>query len=167
MDDPVIRPGRPGDGEGCARVWLDTARYCVSLDPESFRLPSPDGLAAWFDSLHAAPTPDARRLVAELDGTVVGLAAATLIQPSATARFQLLGALSRPRVTVGVLAVAAAHRRAGIGSALLGALESWAAGSGAATLSLDTYHASPLSIPFYDHGPGWTRHGVIYQRTLS
>jgi hypothetical protein len=29
MDDAVIRPGRPGDGMGCAEVWLDTARYYV------------------------------------------------------------------------------------------------------------------------------------------
>jgi GNAT superfamily N-acetyltransferase len=164
---PVVRPGRPGDGPGCARVWLDTARHYVELDPASFQLPAEDGLADWFDRLHAAPPPDACRLVAELDGEVVGLAGATLLPPSDSARYQLLRGLSRPRVSVGALAVAATNRRAGVGSALLAAVEEWAAAAGASELSLDTYHASSLSIPFYDNRPGWSRHGVVYRKALE
>jgi hypothetical protein len=54
-----------------------------------------------------------------------------------------------------------------IGSAPLTAVEEWAVAAGAAELSLDTYHASPLSIPFYDNRPGWSRHGVIYRKSLE
>jgi GNAT superfamily N-acetyltransferase len=163
----VVRPGRPGDGAGCARVWRDTARYYVELDPASFRLPADEGLADWFDGLHASTPPDACRLVAELGGEVVGLAGATLLPAADSARYQLLTALSRLRASVGGLAVAASHRRAGVGSALLTAVEEWAAAAGATELSLDTYHASPLSIPFYDNRPGWSRHGVIYRKSLE
>jgi GNAT superfamily N-acetyltransferase len=162
-----VRPGRPGDGAGCARVWLDTAGYYIELDPASFQLPAADGLADWFDGLHASTPPDACRLVAELDRELVGLAGATLLLPSDSARYQLLRGLSRPRASVGALAVAASHRRAGVGSALLTAVEEWAAAAGATELSLDTYHASPLSIPFYDSRPGWSRHGVIYRKSLE
>ena len=164
---PVVRPGRPGDGAGCARVWLDTARYYVELDPASFQLPADAGLADWFDGLHASTPPDACRLVAELGGEVVGLAGAALLPPADNARYQLLRGLSRPRASVGALAVAASHRRAGVGSALLAAVEEWAVAAGATELSLDTYHASPLSIPFYDSRPGWSRHGVIYRKPVG
>ena len=66
LDRPEVRPGRPRDGVGCARVRLDTARYYVGLDPETFRLPAEEGLAEWFDGLPASAPPDACRLGAEL-----------------------------------------------------------------------------------------------------
>ena len=37
----------------------------------------------------------------------------------------------------------------------------------ATELSLDTYHASLLSLPFYDNRPGWSRHGVVYRKSLE
>jgi hypothetical protein len=40
-----IRPGRPGDGQGMARVWLDAGAYYADLDPAHFQLPSSEGLA--------------------------------------------------------------------------------------------------------------------------
>jgi GNAT superfamily N-acetyltransferase len=165
MGDLVIRPGRLGDGEGCARVWLDAARYYASLDPTSFQIPAEEGLAAWFDELHAFPPAGAIRLVA-LDGAVVGLAAATLVPPAPNARWQLLRGMDRARATVDALAVVSTRRRAGIGSALLAEIEGWATGLGAVSLTLDTYHASPVSVPFYDRLPGFTRHGVLYRKAL-
>jgi GNAT superfamily N-acetyltransferase len=167
MGELVIRPGRMGDGDGCARVWLDAARHYAALDPDSFQVPDPEGLSAWFDELHAFPPAGVVRLVAVLDGAVVGLAAATLLPPAATARWQLQRGMDRARVTVDALAVASTRRRAGIGSALLAELESWATGLGAVSLSLDTYAASPLSVPFYDQLPGYTRHGVLYRKGLN
>jgi hypothetical protein len=40
MAAALVRPGRPGDGAGCARVWLETARYYVGLGPAGFRVPA-------------------------------------------------------------------------------------------------------------------------------
>jgi GNAT superfamily N-acetyltransferase len=148
-------------------VWLDVARYYVALDPAAFRMPAEDGLADWFDALHAEGRPDALRLVAETGGVVAGLVAATLQPPSPAARWQLVGGLDRPRVTVGALAVADTHRRSGVGSALMAAVERWAGERGAGTVTLDTYHASPLSIPFYEERLGYERHGVIFHKRLS
>jgi GNAT superfamily N-acetyltransferase len=166
MGDLVIRPGELGDGEGCARVWLDAARDYAALDPDSFQVPAPEGLGAWFDELLAFSPTGTLRLVAVLDSVVAGLAAATLVPPAANARWQLQRGMDRPRVTVDALAVLSTHRRAGIGSALLTAIEDWATAAGAASLTLDTYGASPLSVPFYDQRPGYARHGVLYRKSL-
>jgi hypothetical protein len=34
-----IRPPRPGDGEGMARVWLSAGAYYTDLDPAHFQRP--------------------------------------------------------------------------------------------------------------------------------
>ena len=46
-----IRPARPGDGEGLARVWLSAGAYYADLDPAHFQVPSADGLAESFASM--------------------------------------------------------------------------------------------------------------------
>jgi len=57
-----IRPGRPGDGQGIARVWLDAGAYYAGLDPAHFQLPSSEGLAESFDGDLAAKSTDADTL---------------------------------------------------------------------------------------------------------
>jgi hypothetical protein len=74
-----IRPPRPGDGEGMARVWLSAGAYYASLDPALFQNPSTDGLAESFeaditdiaDKGATSESSDTLRLVAEQDGQVV------------------------------------------------------------------------------------------------
>ena len=46
---PTIRDIRPGDGEGCARAWVDAGRYYSARVPEVIQVPDEDGLAEWFD----------------------------------------------------------------------------------------------------------------------
>jgi len=53
MAEVEVRALRAGDGAGCARAWLDAARYYVGMDPENFQLPAEDGLAGWFEQDHA------------------------------------------------------------------------------------------------------------------
>ena len=53
MAEVKVRAVRPGDGAGCARAWLDAARYYVELDPDNFQLPAEAGLAGWFEQDHA------------------------------------------------------------------------------------------------------------------
>jgi hypothetical protein len=73
-----IRPSRPGDGEGMARVWLSAGAYYADLDPAHFRVPSAEGLAESFEADIEAKTADADslRLVAERDSVVTGWLAA-------------------------------------------------------------------------------------------
>src|ERR1700745_916207 len=145
-----IRPPRPGDGEGMARVWLSAGAYYASLDPTLFQVPSTDGLAESFeaDIADIAPTSgrsDTFRLVAKQDGQVAGWLTARLAQPAVSAAHQLVRELGWIRLVVDALVVDQAQWRHGAGTALLEAAESWGRDRGASMVRLDTYVHSPVS----------------------
>jgi GNAT superfamily N-acetyltransferase len=166
MDDIEVRAFRAGDGAGCARAWLDAARYYVGQDPQNFRLPAEAGLAEWFEHADGGGLP-ARRLVATAGGQVAGFVVATLEAPLPAARFQLLRTATCTCVYVGALAVAEEYRRAGVGTALMSAVEQWGREQGASLVTLDTNIRSPLSVPFYEDRMGYVRHGLIFRKALS
>jgi len=64
-------------------------------------------------------------------------------------------------------AVAAPHRRAGVGTALMTAAEAWADEHGAATISLHTYRGSPTSVPFYEDRMGYSRRAIVFRKELN
>jgi GNAT superfamily N-acetyltransferase len=144
-----IRPAAPGDGAGCGRVWLDLAQYYVGLDPDCYQIPSSDGLAEGFEQSIVDSDPSCVRLVAEADGQIVGLLVAVLKEPVEHAERELVRDLSRRRLSVELLGVAAAYRRTGAGSALMAAAQEWGLARGAEVVLLDTYVHSPTSVPFY------------------
>jgi hypothetical protein len=76
MTDARIRPARPGDGDGCADVWMDVGRYYNALDPQIYQVPSSEGLAESFERRVANAEPDQLRLVAE-DQVIVDLLVAS------------------------------------------------------------------------------------------
>jgi GNAT superfamily N-acetyltransferase len=166
-DGPVVRVARPGDGEGCARAWLDAARYYMEIEPDAFQIPAEDGLAEWFEELNAEPGPDGLTLVATVAGEVAGFVTAAFQPPAASAARQLTKAATLPRVHVDAVVVSQPYRRAGVGTALMAAVEDWARGRGAAMISLDTNLRSPLSVPFYEDRMSYYRHGVIFRKLLG
>jgi len=131
MAEVKVRAVRPGDGAGCARAWLDAARYYVELDPENFQLPAEAGLAGWFEQDHADGSQTVLRLVATVDEQVAGFVAAVLEPPLPGAQWQLTRAAASPRVYVNALMVAERYRRAGVGTALMAAVEQWGRSGGA------------------------------------
>lgn len=162
----TIRDIRPGDGEGCARVWLDAGRYYADLVPEVIQVPEADGLGDWFEELIGGER-DGLWLVAEdpRDG-VVGTVEATVAGPSPDAHRQLQRALGRTRLVVNLLAVAEGYRRRGVGTALMEAAEDWGRSEGADVAVTDTNLNSPLSVPFYEKRMGYTRQAVILRKAL-
>jgi GNAT superfamily N-acetyltransferase len=168
MEPPLIRPARPGDAADLARNWVDVARHYAELDPDAFQVPGVDGLVAWFDGLLRRPRPeDAIWLVAELDGQVVGDVSARLEWPADDAGHQLLRDLGRVRLCVDALGVLAGYRRRGVGARLMAAAEGWGRDQGAVRSVLTTYHASPLSVPFYEQGMGYERRSVVFEKRLD
>jgi GNAT superfamily N-acetyltransferase len=166
MTDARIRPARPGDGEGCAGVWMDVGRYYNTLDPRVYRVPSSEGLAETFEQHIAKTDPDLLRLVAEDEG-VVGLLTAELRRPDGRPDHELVRDLSRLRLFVQVLAVSTPHRRTGVGTALMIAAETWAREHGAVIVSLDTYAHNPTSVPFYESRMGYARRAIIFRKELE
>jgi GNAT superfamily N-acetyltransferase len=167
MDEIVLRPAQPGDGNDLARGWIDTGKYYAALDPQAYQVPEPDGLAAWFETLLRKPKSEERIwLVAEVDGRVVGNVEARLERPVDSAPRQLLRHLDQRRVVVDALGVEEPYRRRGVATRLMQAVEVWAQERGATLLSLETDLASPLSMPFYERRMAYHKRAVIFQKHL-
>lgn len=54
-----------------------------------------------------------------------------------------------------------------MGARLLHAVEAWGRGKGAVRSVLTTYHASPLSVPFYEQGMGYERRSIVFEKRLD
>ena len=164
-----IRPPRPGDGEGMARVWLSAGAYYVDLDPVHFQLPSAEGLAESFeaDIESRSSDTDSYGLVAEEAGQVAGWLTAHLEHPSPGASYQLIRELGWTRLMVDAVMVDRALWRRGIGTALLTEAESWARDRGASVVRLYTFPGSPVSVPFYEQHTGYQRRSILFQKPLS
>ncbi len=168
MESLVVRPARPSDATDLARNWIDVARHYAELDADAFQIPAADGLVAWFEELlHRPRSADAVWLVAEVDGRVVGDVAARLERPIEDAARQLLRDLGRVRLYVDALGVEEAYRRRGVGARLMHAVEEWGRVKGAVRSLLTTYHASPLSVPFYEQGMGYERRSIVFEKRLD
>jgi GNAT superfamily N-acetyltransferase len=164
----VIRDVRPGDGEGCARAWLGAGRYYAALVPDVIQEPDGDGLAEWFEqAIGDERTDDTRWLVAERDGTVIGVVEATVLRPAADAHRQIQRDLSRTRLAVNLLVVTEGYRRRGVGTALMEAAEEWGRHRGAVVAVTDTNLSSPLSVPFYEERMGYRRQAVLLRKAFE
>jgi GNAT superfamily N-acetyltransferase len=164
----VIRDVRPGDGDGCARAWLDAGRYYAALVPDVIQEPDTDGLTEWFEqAIGEERTDDARWLVAERDGAVIGMVEAAVLRPAPDAHRQIQRDLSRTRLAVNLLVVTEGYRRRGVGTALMEAAEEWGRHRGAVMAVTDTNLSSPLSVPFYEERMGYRRQAVLLRKALG
>lgn len=164
----TIRPAQAGDGAALARIWLENARFYVERFPDDFRIPCEEGLAEWFESGLARPRrADELHLVAVVDGEAAAFAYARLSDPGEDAPFQYLQPYVETRAHVEALGTGAAHARRGLATALVEAVEAWARERGAVSISATTYHASPVSIPFWERRMGYRRRGVTLVKRLG
>lgn len=69
--------------------------------------------------------------------------------------------------SMSTLMVAERYRRAGVGTALMTAVERWGGRHGAVLVALDTNLRSALSLPFYEDRLGYVRHSVIFRKYLT
>ncbi|MEY9932958.1 ribosomal protein S18 acetylase RimI-like enzyme [Catenulispora sp. GP43] len=169
MADIVIRKTRPGDGAAHAAVWRDVGEFFAELNPHTFRVPAEEGLAEWFEEGHAeyGGREDMLGLIAEVDGTVVGAIAASLLEPIESAERQVQRDFSRRRLHIDALGILATHRRGGVGTALMQAAEEWGRSHGAEVVLLETESNNPLSMAFYEHRMGFSPEVVIFRKELT
>ncbi|WUH99075.1 GNAT family N-acetyltransferase [Spirillospora sp. NBC_00431] len=167
MIDLLIRAPRPGDGAGIAVAWCDFAEFYQEIDPDSSRSPRRDGLDAWLEGELLTSDEDRFVRVADLDGDAVGFVAARLTPPHEDADRQLVRELAHTRVFVNALAVQRGHWRSGAGTELMTAVEQWARAREAHLITLDTYAASPVSVPFYERRMGYNRQSIVFTKWLT
>ena len=132
MEEICVRDALPADAVGLARVHADVARYYAERGSH------------YFDEGEL-------RLVAEVEGEVVGALSARLLEPvAADGRGE-----EEMRLRIDYLATAAERRRAGIGTRLVQAAESWGRGVGATIAETTAFRGSALSIPFWEDRMGY------------
>jgi len=143
----VLRPGTAGDVDALAEISVSSARHHAALDPEFYAVPVREAVATSLrEALERENDADAVRLVAEVDGVVVGSATVELRSPSP-------GSMLRPQLGASVgLAVLDDRRGAGIGSRLMEAAEAWASERGASLMMLGA--SVGLAVLDDRRGPG-------------
>jgi len=134
MEEISVREAQPADADALARLHADVARYYDERGPH------------YFDEGQL-------RLVAEVEGEVVGALTARLLEP-VTVGGDATGDAEK-RLRIDYLATAAASRRAGIGTRLVQAAESWGRGVGATIAETTAFRGSALSIPFWEDRMGY------------
>lgn len=158
----VIRLASLDDVDALAQVYLSSARHDATLDPEFYTVPDREAVVRDLrETLQLEADADAVRLVAELDGTVVGSAEVELRSPSP-------GSMLRTERAASVgMAVLEGHRGAGIGSRLMEAAEAWARERGATLMLLDASAANVDALRFYEQRHGYRLRGVLLTKQFD
>lgn len=162
----TVRERRPGEGAELARAWVDAGRYYAGLAPDTFQVPETDGLAEYLDRFDDDDERDVLRLVAEVDGSVVGTAVGRVLRPVEGAHYQLQREFAETRLYVDAVVIEEAYRRRGVGESLMNAVEAWGRERGATVSLLDTYPESALSLPFFTERMGYDRRSVRLWKRL-
>lgn len=163
--DPVIRPGRPGDGTALARIHLEGAAYYLAFAPEAFQMPDEDGLVAYIEG-ELEPNDGSLVLVAELEGEPAAALFARIVPALDEARYQWNPAFAHTRLSIEYLATGEAERRCGAATALVEAAEQWGREHGATLAFTDTFLRSPASLPFWRGRMGYTERSVSLYKPL-
>ena len=141
----------------------------TSLNPHTFRIPAAEGLAEWFEELNALSRDrtDKVKLLAEVGGVVAGMIVATLHEPMDPLGRELQTDFNRWRLHIDLLCAASAHRRHGVGSALMQSAEAWGRERGAEVVILETEANNPMSVPFYGQRMGFTAEVLIFRKEMD
>ncbi len=141
----TMRPARPTDGRGLARLFADVRREgrWLITTPGAVSEPSE---AFWISEMIRAG--EHLVLVAEADGDVVGNILVTVDRGVAT---EHIGVLS--------ITIADGWREVGIGSEMVGAAQRWAAERGLRKVSLGVFPDNDRAIAVYEKA-GFVREGL-------
>jgi GNAT superfamily N-acetyltransferase len=158
----VIRPASVDDVDALADVYVSSAGHHAALDPDFYAVPDRDAVVGHLrDRLKQEDDADVVRLVAELDGTVVGSADVELRSPSPAS-------MLRPERAASIgMAVLEDRRGVGIGSRLVEAAEAWARERGATLMMLDASAANVDALRFYEHRHGYRLRGVLLTKQIQ
>jgi GNAT superfamily N-acetyltransferase len=148
-----VREALPGDADALELVHAEVAQYYGQGAPRPSEEPS------------AAGGP-ALRLVAEVDGEIVGVLAARVTGDELDNSHGSDPQPAEKRLLISYLATAADRRRTGIGTRLVEAAEEWGRQSGAAVAETTTFQGSPLSVPFWEDRMGYEELATSLEKRL-
>ena len=161
----TIRPAvLPDEVDVIAELIMESVRWHGEQWPEDLRVGPAESSGApplRDQLLESAGDPALVRLVAEIDGAVVGVLSGSVAEPPKGGMLRYAG----PVAYVADLGVAATHRKRGIGTALLAEFESWARSRGAAHLRLFVHEGNAAAESLYER-TGFRRVHVEMRKDL-
>ena len=159
--DIEIRPVTMDDLEVLIDIYLDTAIHHATVDPDWFRVPTRDDAGARLRSRIEARGPTSEYVGAVVDGRMVGSASIRVDDPPDP------GAMARPiRSAEFGVAVVDGFRGRGIGRALIGHLEAWAAEHGVERVILNVAEANVDAIRLY-RALGYREYDRAMRKTIT
>jgi GNAT superfamily N-acetyltransferase len=162
MQQPItIRPARPGDADGIAAVFLESAEHHARLEPARYRLPDAATVRARYrEGRQHPPDTTGVTLVADADGAIVGFVDVRCEpSPDPMHRDVLLCHIVE-------IAVAGRRRSQGIGGQLLRAAEEWGIEHGAAFAILEHVAANLRAGEFYQRKMGYSIGAITMVKAL-
>jgi len=145
----VIRPVTLDDLETLIDIYLDTAVHHARIDPEVFHVPSRDDVEVRLRRRVEGRGITGEYVAAIVDGEMAGSASIEMSEPLTPGNM----IRSVPTAEFGV-SVVDGWRGRGIGSALIGHLERWAAERGVERMILNVSEANEGAIRLY-HALGY------------
>jgi ribosomal protein S18 acetylase RimI-like enzyme len=144
----VVRAATARDLDGVTRVLEQVDAYHRDALPEVFRIPEDSPRSSAY-LLAVIVADDAALYVAESDSTVIGV-----VQVGARSTPDIPLLVPRRYAVVETLAVLAAHRRAGVGRALMECAQRWTDEHGMTEIELNVWEFNHSAIAFY-HALGY------------
>lgn len=154
-----IRRATQGEVPAIAALYLEVANEVVAREVALRRVPT--GIEVERRYRSRVEDPGRCVLVAVLDGSVIGFADAGLQQHEDRATYDRPGVYGYAEELI----VTSAHRRRGVASALIRALEAWAKNAGARAIVLDTHVTNVEARSLYQ-ALGYREMGVILLKEM-
>jgi ribosomal protein S18 acetylase RimI-like enzyme len=148
----MVHPALPGDAEGIALVFLESAEHHSNLDSWLYFVPNLKEIAERYKRRHQhGPGTDDESitLAAELNNEIVGFLDARLLRPSDAMHRELLFC------QISEIAVSRRFQSRGIGAQLLQAAEEWGQEQGADMALLEYHSANSRAGDFYRRRMGY------------
>ncbi|MFL5680118.1 MAG: GNAT family N-acetyltransferase [Chloroflexota bacterium] len=159
----AVRAFRPDDADAVAQAIVDSSIHHVSLEPKRYEVLDAAKVAAMYraGTQHPAGVRSIERatLVAELDGSVVGVVDTHVVFPEGAHQRFRYGLLAE-------VAVVAGARRHGVGEALVRAAEAWARERDCVYTVLDYNAYNDDAGRFYRDRLGYQSAGMIVVKDL-
>jgi len=158
----TIRPAISADADAIARMFLESAEYHASLDPERYSSPAIEMISTRYREgrQHSTDAGESITLVAELRGEVVGFIDARLEQSPDPMHREIT------YCHMAEFAVSDRHQNQGIGQRLLQAAEEWGQRLGAEFASLEYHAANARAASFYQQRMGYRPAHIIAIKPL-
>jgi lactoylglutathione lyase len=160
----TIRPAVSDDADGIARIFLESAEYHTSLDPERYSSPEVGTISARYRDGRQHPEEMAGMtltLVAENRHEIVGFIDARLEQSPDPMHREIT------YCHIAEFAVRSRYQKQGIGGRLLRAAEEWGRSKGAQFASLEYHTANTRASSFYQQRMDYRPASIIGIKRLS